>query len=287
MFIVTGATGQLGRRVVDHLLARIPAARIGVSVRNPGQLSDLAARGVRVRQGDFSDAASLRHAFEGAERVLLVSSNAAATGGDPLGQHRTAIGVATEIGVERLFYTSQMSCAPDSHFAPGRDHAVTEEMLAASGVSWTSMRHGFYASSALDMNKDGLKAGLLAAPEDGKVAWAAHDDLAEADAILLAGETTIDGPTPALTGSETLNLTDLARIAGAVGGRPVHREVLEDEAFRKVMRTRGLPESAVAFLMGYYLAARAGEFAETSPLLAQLLGREPQPMREVMRKRFR
>ena len=282
MFIVTGASGQLGRRIVDCLLARTAPERIGVSTRDPDSLSDLSDRGVRVRRGDFSDAASLRHAFEGAERLLLVSSNAAATGGDTLAQHRTAIDVAAELGVERLLYTSQMSSAPDSRFFPGRSHAATEDMLAASGLKWTSMRHGFYAASALDMNRAGFEAGVLAAPEDGKVAWTSHDDLAEADAALLLGDETIEGPTPPLTAGETLDLADLARLMSDITGRTVRREVMGDDTFRARSQERGLPEGAIEFLMGYYLAARGGEFSDTSPLLGRLIGREPRTMREVM-----
>lgn len=278
MLIVTGAGGQLGRRVVDHLLERAPAERIGVSARDPGKVADLAARGVRVRHGDFNDAESLRHAFDGAERLLMVSSNAAATGGDPLAQHRTAIDVAAEIGVSRLFYTSQLSCAPDAHFFPGRTHAATEVMLAESGLRWTSLRHGFYSASAVAMFGDDLKAGRFELPEDGKVAWTTHDDLAEADAILLAGDEEIDGPTSVLTARETLDFADLARAAGTALGRPVTREVVSDEAFRARAIERGVPDGAAAFAISYYRAARASEFARTDPLLGQLLGREPETM---------
>src|SRR5687768_15452866 len=98
MIIVTGATGQLGRAVVQQLVARVPADQIGVSVREPTKAGELAALGVRVRRGDFTDPASLRHAFAGARQVLIVSSNARATGGDTLAQHRAAIEAARAVG---------------------------------------------------------------------------------------------------------------------------------------------------------------------------------------------
>ncbi len=82
MIIVTGATGQLGGTIVRKLLDRVPATRLGVSVRDPDLAADLEALGVRVRQGDYDDRDSLRNAFEGCSRLLLVSSNAAASGGD-------------------------------------------------------------------------------------------------------------------------------------------------------------------------------------------------------------
>lgn len=152
MRIVTGATGELGRRIVEHLPQRVPADRIGVSVRDPDRAGDFAHAGVRVRRGDYGDPDSLRHAWEGAKRVLLVSSNAAAKGGDPLKQHWTAIDVAWEPDVGRVLYTSQISCTPDSLFPPGHDHAAKEKMPKESGLPWTSMRHGFHAHSALTMN---------------------------------------------------------------------------------------------------------------------------------------
>ena len=282
MLIVTGATGQLGRRVVDHLKHLVPAGRICISTRDPVQAADLADAGIRVRRGDYDDAASLRHAWEGAERILLVSSNAAATGGDPLAQHRVAIEVAREIGVGRLLYTSQISASPESHFQPGRDHATTEAMLAESGLAWTALRHGFYAASAIGMNARGLAQGTLSGPEDGRVAWATHDNLAEADARFLAGEATIDGATAPLTGPEALDLADLARIASEVTGRAIARELVSEEEMAHGARQNGVPEGAIGIMLGYFRAARVGEFDRSDPTLARILGREPVPVRDVL-----
>ena len=213
MFIITGATGHLGRKIAQNLLQLVPSDRIAVSVRDPAKADALAIAGVRVCHGNFDDAVSLRHAWDGAKRLLLVSSNASANGGDPLAHHATAIAVAQDLGVERVFYTSQIASSSTSQFPPARTHASTEQMLAKSGLAWTALRHGFYADSALAMNARGFASGRLAAPTDGKVSWTTHDDLAAADAMLLAGNELFDGPTPALTGSEALDLADLADIA--------------------------------------------------------------------------
>lgn len=279
MLIVTGASGQLGRKIVENLLLAIPAHRIGVSVRDPGKVADLQALGVRVRHGDYEDAESLRHAWEGAERLLLVSSNAAATGGDTLGQHATALRVARDLKVERVLYTSQVSSSATSHFPPGRVHAATEDMLARSGLAWTAMRHGFYAASALMMNRRGLEAGLLAGPEDGPVSWTTHHDLAAADAALLAGLEVIDGPTPPLTGREALDLADLARLASEVAGRPILRTLVSEVDMGSKARQAGVPQGSIDVMLGYYRAAQAREFASVDPALARILGREPQTMR--------
>ncbi|MBL1087699.1 NAD(P)H-binding protein, partial [Streptomyces actinomycinicus] len=112
MIIVTGATGKLGRRTVERLLERVPADRVGVSVRDPRKARDLAGRGVRVRQGSFDDPASLVHSFEGAEQLLLVSLDR--TGPQCVSGHRAAIDAAVKAGVGRILYTSQMGAAHDS-----------------------------------------------------------------------------------------------------------------------------------------------------------------------------
>jgi uncharacterized protein YbjT (DUF2867 family) len=282
MLIVTGASGELGYRIVEKLLDFVPAERIGVSVRDPAKVTKLAARGVRVRQADYDHPASLRQAWEGAERLLLVSSNAAATGGDPLKQHATAIGAALDVGVERILYTSQVSSSKTSHFPPGRDHAETEQMLADSGLAWTALRHGFYAASALKMNARGFHAGVIAAPEDGKVAWTTHDDLAAADAMFLAGKVVIDGPTPPLTGGEALDLADLARLAGDILGKSVQRVLISENQMEVNARSAGVPEGSIAVMLGYYRAAQAGEFATVDATLAEILGRRPEKMRNFM-----
>ena len=173
-------------------------------------------------------------------------------------QHRTAIGVARELNVGRVFYTSQISCAPDSHFPARRDHAATETMLAESGLPWTSIRHGFYAASAIAMNAKGFEVGTLTGPEDGKVAWATHDDLAAADAILLARGEAFDGPTPPLTGSQSLNLADLARLATEVMGRPIAREIVEEDVMERRARENRMPEGAIAVMLDYFRAAPSG-----------------------------
>ena len=116
MIIVTGATGQLGRAIVDALLQQVPPGEIGVSVRDPGKAADIAARGVRVRRGDFSEPESLADAFDGAEQVVMISSNARSVGGDPIAQHAAAIAAAGRAGARRIVYTSHMARGPIPRF---------------------------------------------------------------------------------------------------------------------------------------------------------------------------
>jgi len=274
MIVVTGATGLLGSAVVERLLARQPAEEIGVSVRDPAKAGALGDRGVRVRRGDYDDAASLAHAFEGAEQLLLVS--AAATGEPALRQHRTAIDAARAAGVRRIVYTSHMGANPASRFAPMPDHAATEALLADSGLAFTALRNGFYTASGRMLLGQALETGELAAPADGPVSWTAHDDLAEAAAIVLTEEGRFEGSTPPLTGSAAL---DLAGLAAEALGRPIRRTILTDAQYREA-----LPEPVAAMLLGLFAASRAGEFAAVDPTLGELLGRPPLTVRDVLAK---
>ena len=286
MIIVTGANGQLGQAIVEKLVERVPAGQVGVSVRDPEKASALTALGVRVRRGDFADPASLSDAFEGATQVLIVSSNASAYGGDPLAQHRAAIEAARAAGAGRIIYTSHMAASSTSLFPPMRDHAATEEMLSQSGVAWTALRNGFYASSGLMFLGDALKTGVLDVPADGKVSWTAHADLAEAAAILLADEGQYEGPTPPLTGVQALDLADLAAIASNLQSQPVHRQIVPDEDFQAKMAAYGMPAHVVDIMLGFYRASRQGEFAAVDLTLASLLGRSPIPLRDVMAEKI-
>jgi len=274
MIVVTGATGLLGGAVVERLLARQPDEEIGVSVRDPAKAGALADRGVRVRRGDYDDAASLAHAFEGAEQLLLVS--AAATGETALRQHRTAIDAARRAGVRRVVYTSHMGANPASAFAPMVDHAATEALLADSGLAFTALRNGFYAASGRMLLGRAFETGEVAAPADGPVSWTAHDDLADAAAIVLTEEGRFEGPTPPLTGSAAL---DLAGLAEEALGRPIRRTVLTDAQYREA-----LPEPVAELLLGMFAASRAGEFAAVDPTLGELLGRPPLTVRDVLAK---
>ncbi|MFD8673619.1 SDR family oxidoreductase [Streptomyces seoulensis] len=284
MIIVTGATGQLGRQIVEHLLRRVPADRVGVSVRDPEKAEDLAARGVRVREGGFTDPAGLANAFEGAAQVLIVSVDQ--FGEEAVQRHRTAIEAAVKAGARRVLYTSHMGASPDSHFQACRDHAATEEILRTCGVPYTALRNGFYAASALQFLGPAVGSGQVALPEDGPVSWTAHADLAEGAAAILADEGRYDGPTPPLTATRSLTFADLAALATGITGRPFTRTTVPDDAFRRHLAEAGLPADRVDGLLGVFTAARAGEFAAQDPALATLIGRAPVGMEEVLREQL-
>jgi uncharacterized protein YbjT (DUF2867 family) len=280
VIIVTGATGKLGRRTVERLLDRVPAHRVGVSVRDPRKAQDLADRGVRVRQGSFDDPASLAHSFEGAEQLLLVSLDR--TGEECVTGHRTAIDAAVKARVGRILYTSQMGAAHDSRFQACRDHAQTEALLRSTGLPWTALRNGFYAASAMLFMESARHTGDIALPADGPVAWTGHDDLAEATAAILAGEACFEGPTPPLTGPAALDFDAVAGIAAQVTGRPFTRTVVVAGEFREQALAHGAPAPIADLMLSIFAAARNGEFTAVDSTLAELIGREPATFRTLL-----
>jgi uncharacterized protein YbjT (DUF2867 family) len=280
MIIITGATGQLGSQIVDQLLERVPADGVGVSVRDTDRAADLAARGVRVRRGDFTDPDSLADAFEGATRVLVVSTNE--TGGTAVAQHAAAIDAARAAGAERILYTSHQAASADSLFAPMPDQAATERYLAETGTPFTALRNGFYAGTVPLLLGRALETGELVAPADGPVSWTIHTDLAEAAAIILTDEGRFDGATPPLTAPDALDLKDIAGILTEVTGRTIHRIVADDDEWTAGLIGRGVPAGQANMLLGMFHASRRGEFATTGSTLENLLEHAATPVRSIL-----
>ena len=282
MIVVTGATGKLGSLIVTELLKLTGPEQIAASVRDPSKADDLAARGVRVRRGDFEDPLSLAEAFEGVTQLLLVSSNASASGGDPIAQHRNAIKAARTAGVQRIVYTSHMGASATSEFPPMHDHATTEALLTESGVPWTALRNGFYASTVPMLIGNAAASGVVEGPQDGPVAWTTHADLAAAAARILIDKDSFDGPTPPLTGDKAYGLSDVAAILSEQTGRVIERRTITDEEQAARLAAKGLPPKAVDIFRGMYRAAYAGEFAAIDPTLARLIGRSPMGLRDFL-----
>jgi len=280
MIVITGATGTLGSKTIQALLTRVPAAQLAVSVRDPERAGNLLTLGVRARQADFSDPDALRHAFEGACQVLLVSSGVLGEAGVHL--HRNVAEAARDAGARRVVYTSHMAASPQSHFPPMWTHAATEAMLAQTGLAFTALRNGFYASSALQLMGNAAQSGVIAAPQDGPVSWTTHDDLALAAATVLTDEGRYDGPTPPLVADEALTLEQLGELLGRLAGHPVRREVIPAADHRQVLQARGLPADRIETVMGLYAAAARQEFLSRDRTLGTLLGRAPTTMRAVL-----
>lgn len=279
MIIATGATGALNGATVDHLLGRVPADQVVVVARDPARARRFAERGVAVRRGDYADPGSLPGAFEGADQLLLVSSNDPAA--DAVTLHRGAIDAAVTAQVGRILYTSHQGAAAHNPFAPGRDHFATEQLLAASGIAWTSLRNGFYAHSLTWLAGPWRETGVITVPADGPVSWTAREDAAEAAAAVLASDGAHDGPTT-LTADAAPTFTDIAAIASELTGRTIELAVLGQDDWVAAQVDAGRPEAMARFTLGMYEAARDGFLAGVDPLLGTLLGRRPRSVRDLL-----
>lgn len=152
-------------------------------------------------------------------------------------------------------------------------------------MAWISLRHGFYASTVPFLIGNAAETGVIKAPEDGKAAWTTYADLGSAAAAILLQDGRFDGPTPPLTASAAYDLADVATMLSEVTGRPVTRKIISDDEHKDRLAQKGAPPGMVNMALGIYRAARAGEFASTNTLLAELIGREPVTLRDVLAQR--
>ncbi|WP_255375935.1 SDR family NAD(P)-dependent oxidoreductase [Saccharomonospora sp. CUA-673] len=201
---------------------------------------------------------------------MLVSSGDLSA--DVAGQHRRAIEAAVAAGARRILYTSQQNAAADSPYAPAALHAATEAALAESGVAWTALRNGFFGG--LDqLLGPWARTDTIAQPADGPIPWTDRSDLAEAAAVVLAGERTFDGPVTLAAPPATLD--DFASALTEATGHPVERVVVDDAQWRADQLAAGVPEVVADMTLALFKTARSGYFADPGTLLEELLGREP------------
>ena len=181
MILVTGASGQLGRRVVEQLVKKVPAATVVAAVRDPNKAKDLATLGVTVREADYDRPETWPAALKGVDRVLLVS---APKPGSRAKQHQTVIDAAKQAGVKQLAYTSILH-ADGSTMALAQEHQQTEKAIRASGVPFTFLRNGWYFENELGQVASALKHGFAGATAGGRTSYATRDDYAAAAVAVL------------------------------------------------------------------------------------------------------
>lgn len=281
MFVITGASGKLGQAIIQRLIKKVPAEKIGISVRDPTKAEHFASQGIRVRQGDFSDSKSLHHSMEGAETVLIISANSLEHG------HKfstNAIDAAKACGAKRILYTSHQGSSSTSHFPPMLSHAATEDTLKNSGVNFTSLRNGFYADATARFLASAKKDGKIVAPADGPMSWTTHADLADA-AVAALLDPTVTGITAPLTANQSLDLDAIAKIASEVLGKEVQRITVPDDEFKKSLLTY-LPPPVADMFMGMFIASRNREFDVVDPFLGKLIGRPTTPFRQYVVDEF-
>lgn len=274
MIVVTGATGHLGKLVVEGLLEKLPADQVVAAVRTPEKAAALAERGVDVRHADYTDPGSLATAFKGADKVLLVSSSEV---GRRVAQHQAVIEAAKQAGVRHLVYTSA-SKATTSKLAVAPEHKATEELIEASGLTATILRNNWYNENYADTIKQAAQTGsFVGSAGDGRVASATRADYAAAAVAVLTGEGH-EGKIYELAGDVTWSNAELAAEIGKAAGREVTYVDLPADEHVKALTGAGLPEPLAGFLVAVDADIKAGLLAETTDDLRTLIGRPSTPI---------
>lgn len=270
MITVTGATGQLGRIVVEDLLARgVAAGDIVAAVRTPDKAGDLAERGVTVREADYDRPETLAAAFAGTDRLLLVSSSEV---GQREPQHRNVVEAAAKADVDLVVYTSILGADSSGMILAG-EHQATERMLAESGLTYTLLRNGWYFENYTAAIGSALEYGaLLGSAGEGRISAASRADYAGAAAAVLASDGHA-GRVYELAGDTAFTLAELAAVVTEVSGTTVAYQDLPPEEYAATLVSVGLPEGFAKVLADSDLGVKRGELASDSTDLARLLGR--------------
>lgn len=278
--VITGATGQLGRLVVEALLDQnVPAAQIVAAGRDVTKIADLAERGVLVRRADYSDPESLRRAFAGADKVLLISGSEV---GQRLEQHRNVIAAAKDAGVGLIAYTS-IANAGSTGMQLAAEHEATESALKECGLPFTLLRNGWYLENYTDQLRSYLQHGaVLGSAGEGRVSAATRADYAHAAAsvLLLEGQA---GTVYELGGDVPFTLRELAEEVSSAAGQPVTYQDLPVEQYAEVLTEVGLPAAYAAILADSDRGIARGELLVTSGDLSRLIGRPTTSLREAVR----
>lgn len=269
MIIVTGATGKLGRHIIDGLLERVPAGRIVAAVRDPEKAADLAARGVEVRRADYNEPDTLKAAFKGAEKIMFVSASEI---GQRVRQHRNIIEAARQANPGLIVYTSILG-ADTSSISLAEEHKATEAMIVDSTLDYVFLRNGWYIENYTENLDQALEHGaLMGCAGDGKVGAAARKDYAAAAVEVLTGAGHV-GKVYELAGDHAFSMDEYAAAITKHSGKTVVYNDLSADAYGETLGSFGLPEPVVKMLVSADIAIKAGELDTERTDLRELIGR--------------
>ncbi|AUG79244.1 quinone oxidoreductase [Kitasatospora sp. MMS16-BH015] len=278
MIVVTGATGQLGRHVVEGLLAVVPASEVAVAVRSAEKAADWAARGVSVREVDYDRPETLAGAFAAGDRVLLISGNEI---GKRTPQHLAVVEAAKAAGVGLLAYTSILGAAT---FGLADEHRETEEAVLASGLPTVLLRNGWYTENYTAHAAGAVEGGaVLGSSGGGRVATAPRQDYAAAAVAVLTGEGH-EGRVYELSGDVAWSPEEYAAVLAAESGRPVVARDLSGPEYHEVLVSIGMPAAFADVFVDVEEGIGRGELAGTSGELARLIGRPTVPLAETVKQ---
>ncbi len=283
--LITGASGQLGKSVIKHLLNKVEAKNLAVLVRNEEKASDLKPLGIDVRIGDYTNYESLLAAFKGIDKLYFIS------GSDFEGrskQHENVVKAAKEVGVKHVVYTSFMrkdesSASPISFVVA--DHIETEIWLQESGMNYTFLRHNLYMDMLpLFMGENVLKTGLIYQPAgNGKVAFTLREDMAEVASHILTSKGH-ENKTYDITSDKAYSYNDIASILTDITGKTIAYSSPSVEEFNKTMTEAGVPEMYISLFAGFAQAMEQGELDHCNSVMEQLIGRKATSMADYLRE---
>lgn len=278
MIAITGATGQLGRLVIEALLKRVPADQVIALARHPEKGADLEKLGVAVREFDYAQPEAMVVGLYGVDKLLLISSNEL---GQRAAQHLAVIEAAKKAGVKLLAYTSVLH-AKGSALGLASEHVQTEEALATSGVPHVLLRNGWYHENySAGVPAAVAHGALLGAAGEGRISSAARADYAEAAAVVLTGEGH-EGKTYELAGDSSYTLAELAAQVSRQAGKTVPYQNLPEAQYKAVLQQVGLPEPIAELLANSDAAAAKGALFDDSKVLSTLIGRPTTPVAEAV-----
>ena len=278
MIVVTGATGKLGRHVIEGLLKLMPASEIVAAVRNPQKATDYAAQGIQVRHADYSQPQTLATAFAGADKLLLISSNEV---GQRVSQQKAVIDAAKAAGVKLLAYTSILH-ADKSNLILAQEHKATEEYLRDSGVPYVFLRNGWYLENQTEQLAPALEHGaIVGAGGDGRFAAAARKDYADAAVAALTAPDQ-ENKIYELAGDNPYTYTELAAEVSNQYGKPIAYHDLPEKAYAEMLTGFGLPAALAQILADADAGAAKGELDDATHDLSKLIGHSTMALSEAV-----
>lgn len=267
---ITGASGQLGQRVIDSLLAKVPASQLIATARTPEKIQSLAEKSIEIRQADYERPETLATAFAGVDALLLISASEI---GKRTVQHEAVIAAAKAAGVKLLVYTSLLH-AETSPLSLAEEHRPSEAALKASGIPYVILRNGWYIENHLASLPVALQHGaFLGSAGEGRISGATRDDLAEAAAVVLTSESDHTGRTYELAGDEAYTLAELAAEVARQSGKAIAYQDMPENAYKDVLLGAGLPEPVAQMIASSDKLASQGALYDDSRELSALIGR--------------
>jgi NAD(P)H dehydrogenase (quinone) len=272
---VTGATGQLGRLVIEQLKSRVGAGALLALVRDPAKAAGL---GVTARAADYGRPETLAPALAGVETLLLISSSEV---GQRVAQHRNVIDAARAAGVGRIVYTSLLH-ADVSPLSLAAEHLETEAMVKASGLAFTVLRNGWYTENYTGSLAAAVAHGaLIGSAGEGRISSAARVDFAEAAAVVLTTPGH-EGRVYELAGDDAYTLADLAAEVSRQAGKAVAYNNLPPADYAGALAGFGLPAALAQAIASWDVDASNGALFDDGRVLSRLIGRPTTPFSKVV-----